>query len=245
LAAKDDLSNLLNCTAIGTLFLDLKRRVLRCNPLGAEILNLVAADVGLPFDRTSNNLANCPDLSAEVETVLTTLIGSEREVGTREGLSFLMRIHPYRTLDGRIEGAVISFTGIAEMVHAREALEKPNRHRRLAVVVHDAHDAVVMQDLEGRILAWNPGALRMYGWSEPEALRMNRHTMVPEDLQRQELDIPEKLGRAERVDPYMTRRLTQSGKLLTVELVATSLVNDRAEVYAIATTERTTAGGGR
>ena len=32
----------------------------------------------------------------------------------------------------------------------------------------DIIDAITPQDLDGRILAWNPGAVRMYDWSEGE-----------------------------------------------------------------------------
>ena len=38
------------------------------------------------------------------------------------------------------------------------------------VYLGDAYDAITVQDLDGRILTWNPGAVRMYGWSESEAL---------------------------------------------------------------------------
>ena len=41
---------------------------------------------------------------------------------------------------------------------------------RLAAVVRDSNDAVTMMDFEGRVLAWNPEAERIYGWSEAEAL---------------------------------------------------------------------------
>jgi PAS domain S-box-containing protein len=83
----------------------------------------------------------------------------------------------------------------------------------------------------------------MYGWSEEEALRMNMHAIIPKDLQRQELEILRKMGRAELFEPYVTRRLTKAGKLLAVSLIATPLINEVAEVYAIATTERTMSGG--
>ena len=53
---------------------------------------------------------------------------------------------------------------------------------RLGVVVRDASDAITVQDLEGRILAWNPGAVRLYGWTEAEALRLNVHDRIPPDL---------------------------------------------------------------
>jgi two-component system CheB/CheR fusion protein len=43
-------------------------------------------------------------------------------------------------------------------VRTREALRKANELLRLAVVVRDATDAITVQDLEGRTIAWNPGA---------------------------------------------------------------------------------------
>jgi PAS domain S-box-containing protein len=82
------------------------------------------------------------------------------------------------------------------MKKAQEALRKANDLRRLAVVVRDAHDAITVQDLDGRILAWNPGAERMYGWSEAEALAMNfgnkasRHPPLGRSKGRRNTSIP-------------------------------------------------------
>ena len=36
--------------------------------------------------------------------------------------------------------------------------------------------------MNGRILAWNPAAVKMYGWSEAEALAMNIRDLVPNEL---------------------------------------------------------------
>ena len=40
------------------------------------------------------------------------------------------------------------------------------------------------------------------------------------------------------LQPYLTQRLTQSGAVLDVSVVATGLLNDADQLYAIATTER-------
>jgi two-component system CheB/CheR fusion protein len=53
-----------------------------------------------------------------------------------------------------IEGAVITFTEITETKKAQAALRESEALRRLAAVVRDAYDAVLVQDLEGRIIAW-------------------------------------------------------------------------------------------
>jgi two-component system CheB/CheR fusion protein len=144
-----------------------------------------------------------------------------------------MRILPYRTLDNVIEGAVITLVNISEMKRGREA-------QRLAVVLRDARDAITVLDPGGQIVAWNPGAERMYGWSEAEALRMNVRDLVPPALHKECVKNLERLARAETLEPYHTQRMTKHGDILDIWLIATALIDGRGAVYAIATTERHT-----
>jgi two-component system CheB/CheR fusion protein len=85
---------------------------------------------------------------------------------------------------------------------------------RLGVVVRDAFDAITVQDLDGRILAWNPGAERIYGWTEAEALLMNACDRIPQGLQDEAPAMALQLGRAEALTPRLTRRLTKIGAAL-------------------------------
>jgi two-component system CheB/CheR fusion protein len=124
-----------------------------------------------------------PTLSQDVQAVLDTLMPKEVEVQTKAGTWFLMRIRPYRTLENVIEGAVITFTDITEMKGVRAALRESETLRRLAVVVRDARDAITVQDLEGRILAWNPGR-RDIRLARAEALAMNIRDLIPEGQRR-------------------------------------------------------------
>jgi two-component system CheB/CheR fusion protein len=149
-----------------------------------------------------------------------------------------MRIRPYRTLDHVIEGAVLTFVDISEMKAIKDALEKANRLSRMAVVVMDAHDAITVQDLEGRTLAWNPGAERMYGWSEAEALQMNVRERIPLARRANALTKVIRLSRAEVLEPYRTQRLTKGGAVLEVSMISTALLNESGQMYAVATTER-------
>jgi two-component system CheB/CheR fusion protein len=92
--------------------------------------------------------------------------------------------------------------------------------------------------MEGNILAWNPKAERMYGWSEAEALKMNINNLIPENRREEELVTLKKLSQAEVLEPYRTQRLIRNNRIMEVWLTATSLVNAAGEVYAISTTER-------
>jgi two-component system CheB/CheR fusion protein len=111
-------------------------------------------------------------------------------------------------------------------------------------VVRDSNDAITVQDLDGRILAWNPGAVRMYGWSEAQALQMNVRQRIPLGLRENAMARIHELSQAQILQPYRTQRLTQDGTILDVSLTSTALVGEGSKMYAIATTERVLEPGG-
>ncbi len=241
--ANNDMNNLLAGTGIGTVFVDYQLRILRFTPAASLIINLILSDVGRPVAHIVSNLVGYNCLVEDVQAVLNTLIPKEVTVQSIEGKWYTMRILPYRTLDNVIEGVVISFVDITEMVQAQEALSKTSELLRLAVVVRDAHDAITVQDLDGRILAWNPGAERIYGWSEAEALLMNVRDRIPQELRPKALATLRQLSQAEILEPYRTQRITKQGSVVAVSIISTALLDSAGEMYAIATTERTISAG--
>ena len=235
--SNNDMNNLLAGTGIGTIFVDHQLKIMRFTPAVTQLINLIRTDVGRPVGHIVSNLVGYDTLVADVRAVLDTLATKEVEVQTQTGAWFLLRIRPYRTMENVIEGAVISFAEITEVKKAQAALRESEAMRRLAVVVRDAHDAVMVQDLDGRLLAWNPGAERMYGWSEAEALTMNIVDLVPEGRRQEALAVVRQLTRAEVLEPYRTQRIAKDGRKVEVWLTASALVNEAGDVYAMATTE--------
>jgi two-component system CheB/CheR fusion protein len=234
----NDMSNLLAGTGIATVFVDHQLRLLRFTPTATGILNLIPGDVGRPVNHIVSNLVDYDGLARDTKAVLDTLIPREMEVQTRAGAWYTIRILPYRTLDNVIEGAVITFFDITPQKKAQNALLESATLRRLAVVVQDASDAIILQDLAGGILAWNSEAERMYGWSQAEALALSIRELIPVALRDKELAVAQSLGRAEVHKPYRTRRVAKDGRIVQVWLTATALVDDAGKVYAIATTEK-------
>ncbi len=235
---KDDMNNLLAGTDIGTIFVDHQLLILRFTPAVTQVINLIQSDVGRPVGHIVSKLVVYDRLVEDVKEVLDNLVPKECEVQAKTGAWFLLRIRPYRTVENVIEGAVITFVDITEIVKARELLKEAEVMRRMAVVARDSHDAVTMHDLEGRILAWNPAAERMYGWSEAEALAMNIRDLVPESRREDALDKVRQLAGAAVLEPYRTQRVAKDGRIVEVWLTATTLVNASGKAYAIATTER-------
>jgi two-component system CheB/CheR fusion protein len=236
--ANNDMSNLLAGTGIATVFVDHQLRILRFTPAAGEIINLIESDVGRPVGHIASNLVSYDSLVADARDVLATLMPKEAKVQTTAARWYVMRIRPYRTLNNVIEGAVITFVDVTEMKQVEDALQEATKLLRLSVVVRDAYDAITVQDLEGRILAWNPEAERMYGWSETEALLMNVRDRIPPALQEDAVAKLFQLSQAEILAPYRTQRITKNGAVTEVWMTATALVNQDGQMYAIATTER-------
>jgi two-component system CheB/CheR fusion protein len=236
--SNDDMNNLLAGTGVATVFVDHALRILRFTPALTQIINLIPSDLGRPVGHIVSNLVGYDDLVADAQAVLNTLAPKEVELQTKAGKWYMMRIQPYRTLNNVIEGVVLSFVDINKMVKVRHALLKTNELLRLAMVVRDAHDAITVQDLEGRTLAWNPGAVHLYGWSEEEALLMNVRDRIPSHLHNDAQSQVRRLSRGETLEPYPSQRLTKDDATLPVHITATGLIDPTGEVYAIATTER-------
>jgi two-component system CheB/CheR fusion protein len=233
----NDQRNLLEATEIATLFLCPTLRVRLFTAGVNRVFKLIPGDVGRAITDIASELAY-PELASHAREVLRTLAVHEQPAAATDGTWFLVRIRPYRTFDNMIDGVVITFADITETKRKEEALQKANDLHRLAVVVRDAHDGITVQDLEGRIIAWNPGAVRMYGWSEAEALEMNVRDRIPEGLRKDALARLLELGQAHILEPYRTQRLAKDGTVQEVTIISTALVNAAGQVYAIATTER-------
>ncbi|MBN2564842.1 MAG: PAS domain-containing protein, partial [Candidatus Eisenbacteria bacterium] len=243
--ANSDMNNLLAGTGVGIIFVDLQLRIQRFTPTVTRVINLIQTDVGRPVGHIVSNLVGYDRLVEDVQVVLDTLTPKEVEVQTRAGAWYLLRIQAYRTLENVIDGAVITFTEISEVKKAQAALRETEVLRHLAVLVRDAHDAITVQDLQGRILAWNPAAVRMYGWTEAEALTMNIRDLIPEGLRKEALAAVKRLSRLEVLKPYRMQRVAKDGRIVEVWLTATALVNEAGEIYAVATTERSRGLEGR
>jgi PAS domain S-box-containing protein len=122
--SNNDMKNLLNSTDIATLFLDGDLRVRRFTTPTSKIIKLIPADAGRPITDIVSDL-DYGDLAEDAREVLRTLMFQEKQVSTRDGRCFTVRIMPYRTLENVIEGVVITFIDAS----AQKALENALREQ--------------------------------------------------------------------------------------------------------------------
>jgi two-component system, chemotaxis family, CheB/CheR fusion protein len=228
--SNNDLNNLLASTEIATIFLDENLLVRRFTPAISKLFNLISSDAGRPISDITSKLAY-QGLLKDAKEVLRTLHKKEIEIKTDEGLWFTMRIMPYRTVENAVDGLVITFGDITRLKQMEEA-------GRLSVVVRDSNDAVTLQDVKGKIVAWNRGAEQMYGYTEEEALKMNIRDIVPESERKRELNLVRKTFKEEKQKSFETQRISKKGKVMRVWFTATLLRDAQGKPFLMATTER-------
>lgn len=123
--ASNDMKNLLNSTEIATLFLDKELNIRRFTDPVAKIIKLRTEDIGRPFTDLVTHL-QYPEIKEHAQQVLKTLMTVETTISSTHGKWFRARIMPYRTLDDRIEGLVITFTDITELKDMEMELKEAN-----------------------------------------------------------------------------------------------------------------------
>ena len=116
--------------------------------------------------------------------------------------------------------------------------ERDDSEARLAAFVASSDDAIISRDLTGRIVAWNPGAVRMFGFSAAEAVGQPIALIVPED-RRSEEELALAQARAGlTVDHYATIRRRKDGVLIEVTLAASPIRSETGDIIGAWTVAR-------
>lgn len=228
---QSDMSNLLSSIDIGVIFLDMDLRITRYTPAATRVANLMVRDIGRPLSHVVFNLQSA-DLVAAAVQVLDTLVPFETQVQSADAASwYALRMVPYRSNSNLIDGVVLTVTDLTR-------LKKLEDEARLATVVRDSNDAVTIQDRSGRILAWNPRAEAIYGYSETEALSLGTSDMMSEAEQARCQQYYDAIFSGRSVPAFRTARTGKDGQIFDILITASALINKFGVIYAISTTEK-------
>jgi two-component system CheB/CheR fusion protein len=105
------------------LFLDGALNVRRYTNQIARIIHLREGDIGRPLTELASTLIY-PQLNEDAHETLRTLTFTEKQIATTDGLWFMVRIKPYRTLSNVIQGVVITFIDITAAKQLESRLRK-------------------------------------------------------------------------------------------------------------------------
>ena len=159
--------------------------------------------------------------------MLEHLAPIRREIRSRDGRWYDIRMRPYRTSEDRIEGVVITFVDITDRLQVEQALRDSEQTlRRDKRLVELSHDPIFMWDIDGGILEWNRGSEELYGYSREEALGRKKEVLLGTSVPGSSFaELRAKLLDSGTWSGELTHR-TKDGRELTVE---SRIVLDRVD----------------
>jgi PAS domain S-box-containing protein len=108
----------------------------------------------------------------------------------------------------------------------------------LSTVVKQSEDAIYLHDQEGKIISWNDGAQKIYGFTEAEALNMKIWNIVPEHFLPEMHTVINEILLGGKVEYQEMNRITKFGKMIDVTFSASIITDADGKLKSVAITER-------
>ncbi len=93
----------------------------------------------------------------------------------------------------------------------------------LAAIIGSSDDAIISKNLNSIITTWNFGAETIFGYAADEVVGQPITMLIPADMQDQENTIIAKIKAGERVEHFVTKRVTKSGRLIDVSITVSPI----------------------
>jgi len=218
------------------------------SPLGGSLLNaagtFVYANASLASmlgdDLIGKSLGDllAPDDCRMVTGELALMLGGGRptcqhefRIATPHGGSLWVEMSVAFVAEGE-PGFFAQFQDVTDRVRAEM------QRNQLAAIVESSADAIISKTIDGIILSWNPGAERLYGYAEAEAVGRPSSMLVPEGHTD---DVARLIARVVSGEPAAhceTSRRRNNGSLVHVSLTISAVRDASGAVIGASTIAR-------
>jgi two-component system CheB/CheR fusion protein len=226
----DDLDNLLHSIEVGVLFLDEKLCIRKYTSQVANVFRLLPQDVGRRFDNFAPTIQH-EGLEEDVLAVQKSGQPIGREVTSREGVIYLLRILPYRSAASK-RGVVLTLIDIT-------ALKRSEAHvRRLSAIAESSSDAITAEDLGGRVISWNRGAETLYGFAGDDVIGRDGSFLIPAEGRGEWLQLLKRAQNGEVIPPHETTRVRKDGSPVEVQITVSPLYDEHDKIVGASSIAR-------
>jgi two-component system CheB/CheR fusion protein len=193
--ANSDLNNLFESTQIATIFLDRDLMIRSYTPPVTKLFNVIPGDRGRPLSDLVGSI-DYPDLANDIRAVFGGEV-IERAVSHASGKThYLARVLPYRSRNNTIDGVLLTFIDVTNIIAAEEqqkvlAAELSHRVKNTLTVVSSIAERTLpgggaKEDFIGRLhsLGHTHDVLSAAGWTEAGLRELILAELSPHDVGR-------------------------------------------------------------
>jgi PAS domain S-box-containing protein len=108
----------------------------------------------------------------------------------------------------------------------------------MAAIVQSSDDAIISRTVDGKVLSWNKGAERIYGYTEEEMKGKSVSILIPKNQTLELTKLSKKLMKGERIDHLETVRTRKDRKSVNVSISFSPIRDNRGKIVAISTIAR-------
>ncbi|HEV2060064.1 MAG TPA: PAS domain S-box protein [Solirubrobacteraceae bacterium] len=111
-----------------------------------------------------------------------------------------------------------------------EQRDAEEAQRQMAAIVRSSEDAIIAWDLDGRIVSWNDGAQKIYGYSAADVVGRPVVILMAADRDERGRGLLDRTRRGEGVEQLASRHLRKDGRLIDVALTISPIRNGPGQV---------------
>jgi two-component system, chemotaxis family, CheB/CheR fusion protein len=189
----NDLINVLSNASVSIVMVGSDLRIRRFTPMAEKLLNLIPSDVGRVLTEINFGF-QIDKLEDQVNDVIKTMNTFEMEARDKRGIWYSVRIRPYKTIDNKIDGAVIVFININDFKIKQNLIEEAKRYSE--GVIQTVRDPLVILDKDLRVERANQAFYDTFQVTEKDTIGRQFY-----DLGNRQWNIPELKTLLEEVLP--------------------------------------------
>lgn len=101
-----------------------------------------------------------------------------------------------------------------------------------SLIVNSSHDAIMSISIDNKIISWNKGAEKMFGYQKEEIIGKSIFQLIPENIRTEQFEISEKITSNGLLDYYETQRIRKDGKIIDVSLTVSPILDESGKLIA-------------
>ncbi|MBN8585503.1 MAG: PAS domain S-box protein [Ignavibacteria bacterium] len=145
-------------------------------------------------------------------------------------------------LDVSVASTPVQYHSIPHVITIiRDITEKKKNEEiknQLASIVLNSSDAIYAMSIDGQIQSWNPGAEKLYGYREKDAIGRNISIVIPDYKQNELNHLLNKVAKGERIESLETKRQKKDKTIIDVSLTLSPIWDESGIVTSVSAISR-------